>query len=200
MMREIPDAASGLLSYFTRHRTVANLLLLVMLVLGFAAVPNMRAQFFPDVVLEQVNVAVEWDGAGPEDVDNGIVQVLEPALLAVEGVASTEAISREGFARIELEFEPNWDMSRAVEEVKTAVDGVSNLPDDAEEPVIQRSAWRDRVTDVVITGPIAPGQLANFTDELINRLFAAGGHPNHDPRIGRASNFGRGSDGPVDCQ
>ncbi len=174
MMREIPDAASGLLSYFTRHRTVANLLLLVMLVLGFAAVPNMRAQFFPDVVLEQVNVAVEWDGAGPEDVDNGIVQVLEPALLAVEGVASTEAISREGYARIELEFEPNWDMSRAVEEVKTAVDGVSNLPDDAEEPVIQRSAWRDRVTDVVITGPIAPGQLANFTDELINRLFAAG--------------------------
>ncbi|NVO57897.1 efflux RND transporter permease subunit [Rhodobacteraceae bacterium B1Z28] len=174
MMREIPGAASGILSYFTRHRTVANLLLLVMLVLGAAAIPNMRAQFFPDVILERVDVNVEWDGAGPEDVDNGIVQVLEPALLAVEGVASTDTTSREGSARIRLEFEPNWDMSRAVEEVRTAVDGVTSLPDDAEEPTIRRGAWRDRVTDVVVTGPIAPEQLAKFTDELINRLFAVG--------------------------
>ncbi|WP_170343000.1 efflux RND transporter permease subunit [Ruegeria arenilitoris] len=174
MMREIPGAASGILSYFTRHRTIANLLLVVMLVLGAASAPNMRAQFFPDVILERVNVNVEWDGAGPEDVDNGIVQILEPALLAVEGVASTESTSREGSARIALEFEPNWDMSRAVEEVRTAVDSVTNLPEDAEEPSIRRAAWRDRVTDVVLTGPIETGQLAKFTDELINRLFAAG--------------------------
>jgi len=173
-MREIPDAAGGILSYFTRHRTVANLLLLVMLVLGAAAAPNMRAQFFPDVILERVDVNVEWDGAGPEDVDNGIVQLLEPELLAVEGVASTEATSREGSARIRLEFEPNWDMARAVEEVRTAVDSVTSLPEDAEEPTIRRGAWRDRVTDVVITGPVAPDQLAKFTDELINRLFAVG--------------------------
>ncbi|WP_170332475.1 efflux RND transporter permease subunit [Ruegeria arenilitoris] len=174
MVREIPGAAGGILSYFTRHRTVANLLLLVMLVLGAAAIPNMRAQFFPDVILERVDVNVVWDGAGPEDVDNGIVQILEPALLAVEGVASTEATSREGSARIRLEFEPNWDMSRAVEEVRTAVDSVTNLPEDSEEPSIRRGAWRDRVTDVVITGPIEAEQLAKFTDELINRLFAAG--------------------------
>ncbi|WP_170762156.1 efflux RND transporter permease subunit [Ruegeria lacuscaerulensis] len=174
MMRDIPSAAGGILSYFTRHRTVANLLLLIMLVLGAAAIPNMRAQFFPDVVLERVNVTVEWEGAGPEDVDNGIVQVLEPALLAVEGVARTETTSREGTARIRLEFEPNWDMSRAVEEVRTAVDGVTNLPEDSEVPSIRRGAWRDRVTDVVVTGPVDPDQLAKFTDELINRLFTVG--------------------------
>ncbi|KIC40097.1 acriflavine resistance protein B [Ruegeria sp. ANG-R] len=174
MIRDIPNAAGGILSYFTRHRTAANLLLLVMLVLGAAAVPSMRAQFFPDVILERVDVNVEWEGAGPEDVDNGIIQLLEPALLAVEGVASTESTSREGSANIRLEFEPNWEMSRAVEEVRTAVDGVTNLPDDAEEPTIRRGAWRDRVTDVVITGPIEAEQLAKFTDELINRLFAAG--------------------------
>ncbi|MDA7964616.1 efflux RND transporter permease subunit [Ruegeria sp.] len=174
MMRDIPGAAGGILSYFTRHRTVANLLLLVMLVLGAAAIPNMRAQFFPDVILESVNVDVEWDGAGAEDVDNGIVQLLEPALRAVEGVGGTEATSREGSVRINVEFEPNWDMSRAVEEVRTAVDSVTNLPEDAEEPSIRRSAWRDRVTDVVITGPVESDQLAKFTDELIGRLFVAG--------------------------
>ena len=77
--------AAGVLSYFTRHRTAANLLLVVMIALGIAAAPRMRAQFFPDVIVDTVTVSVEWEGSGAEDVDAGIVQVLEPVLLGVEG-------------------------------------------------------------------------------------------------------------------
>ncbi|MFD3189839.1 efflux RND transporter permease subunit [Sedimentitalea sp. HM32M-2] len=174
MARDIPRAAGGLLSYFTRHRTVANLLLVVMLVLGVAAMPNMRAQFFPDVIVDNVTVKVEWEGAGPEDVDSAIVQVLEPTLLAVDGVHSSGAVSREGLATIALEFEPGWDMARAADDVQAAVDAVTTLPDEAEDPTVRRGAWRDRVTDVVITGPVAPQQLARFADEFVTRLFTAG--------------------------
>ncbi len=174
MMREIPSAAGGILSYFTRHRTAANLLLVVLVVLGTASIPNMRAQFFPDVIVENVSVGVVWDGAGPEDVDSAIVQVLEPALLAVDGVESTESTSREGTASIKLEFEPGWDMSRAGDDVQSAVDGVTTLPADAEDPAVRRGVWRDRVTDVVVTGPIGPEQLGLFADEFITRLFAEG--------------------------
>ncbi|WP_299772730.1 efflux RND transporter permease subunit [uncultured Tateyamaria sp.] len=174
MVRDIPKAAGGILSYFVRHRTVANLLLLMMLVAGVASMPNMRAQFFPDVIIDNVTVSLAWDGAGAEDVDAGIVQVLEPVLLAVEGVESTESRSREGSATVTLEFEPNWDMGRAADDVQTAVDGVTTLPDEADEPTVRRGAWRDRVTDVVITGPVNPQQLGLFADEFIVRLFAEG--------------------------
>ncbi|WP_299610561.1 efflux RND transporter permease subunit [uncultured Tateyamaria sp.] len=174
MARGIPKAAGGILSYFVRHRTVANLLLLVMLVAGAAAVPNMRAQFFPDVIVDNVTVNVRWDGAGAEDVDAGIVQVLEPGLLAVEGVESTSSRSTEGSGTITLEFEPGWDMGRAADDVQTAVDTVTTLPDEADEPTVRRGAWRDRVTDVVITGPVGPEQLGLFADELVVRLFAEG--------------------------
>ncbi|MCU9838672.1 efflux RND transporter permease subunit [Ruegeria sp. WL0004] len=174
MVRDIPKAAGGLLSYFTRHRTAANLLLVVLLVLGAAAIPNMRAQFFPDVIVQNVTVNVEWEGAGPEDVDSAIVQVLEPALLAVDGVESSTATSREGRANVTLEFEPGWDMAQAADDVQAAVDAITTLPEDAEEPSVRRGVWRDRVTDVVITGPVSPEQLARFTDELIVRLFEIG--------------------------
>lgn len=174
MARDIPQAAGGLLSYFTRHRTAANLLLVVMVVAGLFAAPNMRAQFFPDVVIDSVSVSVTWQGAGAEDVDRAIVQAMEPALLAVEGVASSSASSREGRATIQLEFEPDWDMGRAAEDVQSAVDQVTTLPEEAEEPRVQRGAWRDRVTDVVITGPVGVDQLARFADELVTRLFADG--------------------------
>ena len=86
MARQIPQMAGGILSYFTRHRTAANLLLVVMVVLGLAAAPQMRAQYLPDVVIDNVSVSVIWDGAGAEDIDSAIIQVMEPVLLAVEGV------------------------------------------------------------------------------------------------------------------
>ena len=168
------SGVGGVLSYFTRHRTAANLLLVILIAAGIAAFPRMRAQFFPDVIIDNVNISVVWSGAGAEDVDRAIVQVLEPALLAVEGVESSESVSREGRASIELDFEPGWDMSRAADDVQAAVDSVTELPEDAEEPDVRRAAWRDRVTDVVITGPVGVDQLGRFADEFVARLFAEG--------------------------
>ncbi len=174
MIRPLPPRAAGILGYFTRHRTAANLLLVLMLAAGLAAFPQMRAQFFPDVVSDEIDITVQWEGAGAEDVDEAVVAVLEPALIAVPGVSSTSATSREGRAAIEVEFEPGWDMSRAADDVQVAIDSVTDLPEGAEEPTVRRGAWWDRVTDVVITGPVAPEQLGRFADEFVARLFDAG--------------------------
>jgi multidrug efflux pump subunit AcrB len=113
-------------------------------------------------------------GAGAEDVDAAIVQVVEPALLGVEGVQSSRAVSREGSASVTLDFEPGWDMSRAADDVQGVVDAISTLPEDADDPRVRRGTWRDRVTDVVITGPIGVEQLGLLADEFVNRLFAKG--------------------------
>ncbi|WP_113912395.1 efflux RND transporter permease subunit [Roseovarius dicentrarchi] len=174
MVRPMPKSAGGVLSYFTRHRTAANLLLVVMVVLGLAAIPNMRAQFFPDVVIANVSVSVEWRGAGAEDIDAAIIQVLEPEMQAIEGVDSTSATSRENFGSILIEFQPGWDMSRASSDVQTAVDSITTLPDEAEEPSVRRGSWTDRVTDVVITGPVGVNQLGLYADEMVTRLFEVG--------------------------
>ncbi len=173
-MRAEDMKVGGILAYFVRHRTIANLLMVVMLVVGLVAATNIRAQYFPDVILSEVDVSVSWPGAGAEDVDRAIVQVLEPVLMAVEGVAATNARSSEGRASIAIEFEPGVDLNRAAQDVTAVVEGVTTLPADAEEPEISRSAWRDQVTDVVITGPVGVDQLARLADEFTGRLFAAG--------------------------
>jgi len=164
----------GFLSYFTRHNTLANLVLAVMVVAGLAAASRIRAQFFPDIVISEVSVSVTWSGAGAEDVDRAIVQVLEPALLAVDGVTDASARATEGNARITLSFEPGADLARATKDVQSAVDSIRTLPDGADTPVVRQVAWRDRVTDVVITGPVAVEQLGRFADEFIARLFDQG--------------------------
>ena len=174
-MRAAPArAAGGLFAYFTRHRTAANLVLVVMMALGLAAATQIRSQFFPDIVISAMTVQVGWPGAGAEEVDAAITAALEPALRAVEGVEATTATAREGSVSIRLDFAPGWDMGRASQEVRAAVDGVATLPAGAEDPVIRRAAWRDRVTDVVIHGPVPVDQLGRYADELTQRLFAQG--------------------------
>ncbi|NDR55948.1 efflux RND transporter permease subunit [Aliiruegeria sabulilitoris] len=167
-------APRGLLSYFARHATAANLLLVLLIAAGLFSLPRMRAQYFPDVILDEVNVNVSWDGAGADDVDTAIVELLQPVLLAVDGVSSSYSSAKEGSAAITLEFEPGVDMGQAAEDVQQAIDTVTTMPDDADDPVVRRRAWRDRVSDVVIAGPVGVGLLAEFTDEFVSRLFTEG--------------------------
>ncbi|MEP1610871.1 MAG: efflux RND transporter permease subunit [Roseobacter sp.] len=174
MVRKTPEAASGLLSYFTRHQTLANLLVLLILVLGLAAVPNMRTQFFPDVVNENITVSAAWDGAGADDIDRAIIQLLEPTLLVIDGVEGSVATAKQGSGSISLDFQADWDMSRAVADVQNAVDAITDYPDDADDPKVRWSARWDGVTTAVITGPVSHEQLGNFADELIANLFAVG--------------------------
>ena len=166
--------AVGLFRYFTRHKTAANLLLVIMIVSGLAAIPQMRAQFFPDVVVDNISVDIRWPGAGAEDLDRGVVQLVGPALQAVDGVTNVSARSREGRASFTIDFETGWDMGRASSDVQDALDAVGNLPEDVEDPVTRRSSWADRVTNVVVTGPVAVEQLARFADEFAARLYNEG--------------------------
>ncbi len=160
--------------YFTRHRTAANLLMVFMLAIGVIAATQMRAQYFPDVIVNEVSVSVPWAGAGAEDVDRAIVQLVEPVLLGVEGVAAVSSRASEGGAFISVEFEPNHDLATAESDVQAAVDALTTLPEGADDPVVAASAWRDRVTDVLISGPVGVDQLGRFADEFILRLFAEG--------------------------
>ncbi|MHA1190232.1 MAG: efflux RND transporter permease subunit, partial [Alphaproteobacteria bacterium] len=168
------NVATGLIAYLVGHRTAANLILCLMLLSGIYAATQLRAQFLPDIVLQSVDVSIGWPGAGPEDVDRIIVATVQPVLIAVEGVDATSAVAREGTASITIAFESGWDMSRAMDEVKAAVDSIRNLPDNTEEPVIRRNAWHDRVTDVVIHGSVGFDLLSRYAVEFQARLFEAG--------------------------
>jgi len=166
---------ASFLDYMVRHRTAANLLLAMMLLGGIAAGLQIRTQFFPDFVREEVDVEISWPGAGPEDLDRSVVEILGPQLLAINGVDEATSFAREGRVSIEIEFEDGWDMGQATDEVKAAVDQArSNLPEGIDEPVVTRSVYRDRVTDVVLYGPVDIDQLARFAEDLQTVMFREG--------------------------
>jgi multidrug efflux pump subunit AcrB len=164
----------GVFGYFVRHPTAPHLLLLVMVIAGLYAATHIRSQFFPDIVRQVVTVNVTWSGVGPEEIDKAIIARLEPRLRAVEGLDEIWATARENRASIRLEFESNWDMEAAIDDVKAVVDEVTDLPEDADEPVVRRVRYRDRVTDVVVSGHVPIDLLERYGEELRSRLFRKG--------------------------
>ena len=65
---------SNMIEFFARHRTAANIVMVVMLVTGIISADRLNRQFFPDVDVEIVAVSVIWSGATAEDVDSNIIQ------------------------------------------------------------------------------------------------------------------------------
>ena len=69
------------------------------------------------------------------------MSLLEAPLLGIDSVEQIISSSSEGNARIYLDFKPGTDMSKAKEEVQTALDSVQNLPEASEIPTIKKISW-----------------------------------------------------------
>ncbi|MCY6382544.1 efflux RND transporter permease subunit [Hoeflea prorocentri] len=175
----IDDAAhelrgsGGLVRTFIRHPNAANLLMMLMILLGVFAILKINTQFFPSVDRPAINVSVSWSGASAEDIEANLLAVIEPEVRFVDGVDVMTSTAREGSGSIRLEFEDGSDMQRALSEVETAVKGISTLPQDAETPTVSKATFFDRVASLSVGGT-APEAIKrewakNIRDELIAR-------------------------------
>ena len=77
---------SNMIEFFARHKTAANIVMVIMVVTGIISADRLNRQFFPDVDVEIIAVSVVWSGATAEDVDSNVVQPLEPELRTIENV------------------------------------------------------------------------------------------------------------------
>ncbi len=144
--------ASPFIQFFIRHNTAANLLMILMLVVGVISLDRLNRQFFPSFDVEVVAVSVTWTGATAEDVDANIVQPLEPELRTISNVKKVTSNSYEGLASIQVEFEFGADMKQGLADVETAVDQI-DFPEEAEQPKVIKGEFYDRISTLVLSGP-----------------------------------------------
>ncbi|MGU9961832.1 MAG: efflux RND transporter permease subunit [Candidatus Puniceispirillales bacterium WSBS_2018_MAG_OTU23] len=146
--------SSSFLQFFIDHKTAANLLMVLMLVVGILSLDRLNRQFFPSFDVEVVVVDVKWTGATAEDVDANIVQLLEPELRVISSVKNVKSDSLEGRATILVEFDFGADMKQAVADIETAV-GQTKLPEEAEQPRVIKAEFYDPISKLVLSGPFS---------------------------------------------
>ena len=132
-----------LIGLFVRHPTAANLLMVLMLIAGLFAINKLNTQFFPTFSIPNVSVRVSWPGASATDIEDSIIDALEPQLRFLDGVDKITSVAREGVASINVGFVPATDMQKALADAQQAVDSITTLPQDSEKPVIRRISRYD---------------------------------------------------------
>ena len=164
---------SSMIEFFARHKTAANIVMVVMIVTGIISADRLNRQFFPDVDVEIVAVAVVWSGATAEDVDSNIVQPLEPELRAIENVKKVSSSSFEGVAQTQVEFVFGADMQKALADVEAAV-GQVDFPKDAEAPKVIKGEFNDTISRVVLHGPLPLTSLRYYAKVMKEDLLQIG--------------------------
>ena len=164
----------SLIYLFANHRTAANLLMVLMILLGIYSLRQINTQFFPDFGLDMVSVTVEWRGASAEDIDSNIIQALDSEVRFLDDVRRVQSSSVEGSGRIVIEFNAGADMQAALSNVETAVGQVTTLPEDSETPEIRRLVRYDTISRIVISGPYPEASLKKIAKRLRDDLLNSG--------------------------
>ncbi|WP_108811287.1 efflux RND transporter permease subunit [Sphingorhabdus sp. Alg231-15] len=173
---EIPSKAvmeqRGVVAFMARNGVAANLLMLFFLIAGIASFGTIVQEVFPENSLDTVQVSVAYPGATPDEVEESIVQKIEEAVEAVDGVKKVTASANEGSGSVSVQLELGTDIDRALDDVKAEIDQIQTFPDEAEEPDVRELTTRQSVVRIAIFGDVSENALKEVAYRLEDSLAA----------------------------
>lgn len=177
----------NLASLSIKRPTFVFSILVAMIIIGLIFMSRMQIRMFPDVEYPYVVVTVQYDGAGPEEIENRISRMVENALSAISGLKHINSISQDGYSTTYVEFDLNTDPEIALQEVKDKIAEIRRrFPDGIEEPVVMKlDPEQMPIMTVSLKADLDPKDLYDFGDEYyrkellrvdgISRIWMVGG-------------------------
>ncbi|MGZ0655860.1 efflux RND transporter permease subunit [Coraliomargarita sp. W4R53] len=141
-----------MIRWFTQNGVAANLLAGIIIVAGLFTALNIKLELFPQLDLDMVSVAVPYPGAAPEEVESGIIELIEDRIQDVDGVKKIIATAGEGYGSVRVEVERGYDATEVSDKIKVRVDAIDNFPEEAEEPRVEELLIRNEVISLAIFG------------------------------------------------
>ncbi|MBV1864445.1 MAG: efflux RND transporter permease subunit [Rhodobacteraceae bacterium] len=155
---------------FAAHPTAANILMLIIMVVGFISVPTLQRDTFPVVPASVVEVRIAYPGASPAEVEQAICTRVEDPIQAVDFLDELRCVARDNVAVISAELVEGGDINGFYDDVKSAVDTITSFPDEVKKPtsrIVERIAT---VASVAITGPDDPAVLFAYAEAFSDKL------------------------------
>jgi multidrug efflux pump subunit AcrB len=121
----------GLSSLAVDNQTSIIILVFIITALGVLAYKTMPKESFPEIVIPTVYVGTAYPGNSPVDMENLITRPIEKELKGINNIKDIKSTSVQDFSSIVVEFNPGVEISKAIQDVKDAVDkSKSELPND----------------------------------------------------------------------
>ncbi|MCB2185280.1 MAG: efflux RND transporter permease subunit [Deltaproteobacteria bacterium] len=162
-----------LIEWFAGNHVAANLLMLFFVLAGIVSALTIKLEIFPEFTLETITVSVEYRGASPSEVEEGILRQIEDKVAGLAGIRRIDSVAREGVGVVTIEVMSGWDVQKLLDEVKSEVDRLTNLPEQAEQPIVRQITRRSMVLWLAIYGDAPESTLKHLAqkarDDLTNQ-------------------------------
>ena len=152
-----------------------NTVMCTVIVLGILSLYRLPREYLPDITFNMAVIVVEWPGAAPEDVEKLITIPIEEEIQDLDSIDFIMSKSSEGRSATFIRYDDmsEGDFKVAFQDLKSAVNEVTDLPDDAEDPIIfdlETGALMPSL-QVTITGNLSELQLKKLADDFKDRLL-----------------------------
>ncbi|WP_417214771.1 efflux RND transporter permease subunit [Alcanivorax sp.] len=159
------------IAWFARNGAVANLLMMTLLLAGLLAIPHTRQETLPNVPLDRIGIYVAYPQATPETVESLVCTPVETAVDDVEGGTELISESREGLCSVQLDVLEGHDTGDVLEQIRTRLDALDNLPKGAARPRVQELIVRNRVVRLLLSGSLSRTDLYQLGNRVRRQLL-----------------------------
>lgn len=121
-----------------------------------------------------VTIDIPFPGASPVEVEEGIILKIEEALKGLEGIGDIWSASMDNYGSITVEINDDYDMNKAIQNIKNSVNSISSYPSGAEKPVIYQETQWNRAIMLSVYGPDDLFTTKKIVDEFRDDLMKTG--------------------------
>jgi multidrug efflux pump subunit AcrB len=150
---------------------ITNLTLVLVVLLGVLSWRAMPQEMFPVVELDMARVSTEFEGASPEEVEQQVTLPIEEQLDGMSDLDVMTSTSSEGFSTVTLKLKPGANVDQFMRDVRSKLDLITELPDEAEQPELTRLETRFPVISLSLYGEAARAFLYQTADDVKRRLL-----------------------------
>ncbi len=119
------------------NRVAVMVAIILVGIFGSISLNRLPIQMAPNVERPTINITTRWSGAAPEEVESEILELQENVFRGMPGVERMAATASYASASIDMEFDADIDLQRALLEVINRLNQVPAYPVDATEPTLQ---------------------------------------------------------------
>ena len=160
-----------------RHPVIIGMLLIVLMAFGFYSFTGQNIEFMSDINLPSIMVLSVYPGAGAEDVEDEVTNILEDEFVTLPNYKSMDSVSTNSMSVITIYYQDGVDPYDQLEEVRYRITTLlSELPKNLEgEPIaLVGGATMLPILTFSISGGKDLGRVTSYVqDELlpsINRI------------------------------
>ncbi len=163
----------GLSSFSIDNKTTVFILTLMIVVFGLFTYITIPKESFPEVVIPTIYVGTPYPGNPPIDMENLITRPIEKELQGISGIKEINSTSVQDYSTIIIEFNPEEEIPKALQDVKDAVDRAKReLPTDLkDDPMVMDIDLTEMpIMFVNLSGNYSINELKSFAEYLEDEI------------------------------